>query len=93
MRAVEISGVWTLEIGEMRQSYGLVQAAIDADREARRTAADRGAAYAHALIEQHGAMFATQLARGASALASIWLYEWKQAGSPDRCAAAVQAGD
>jgi hypothetical protein len=93
VRVVEISGVWTLEIGEMRQSYGLVQAAIDADRAARRTAGDRGVAYAHALIEQHGAMFATQIARGASALASIWLYEWKQAGSLDRCAAPVQAGD
>jgi len=92
VRTVDISGVWTLEIGEMRQSYGLVQAAIDADREARRAGGDGGPQYAHALIEQHGAMFATQLARGASALASIWLYEWKQAGSPDRCTAAVRPG-
>jgi hypothetical protein len=30
-------------------------------------------------------MIARQVADAASVLASIWLYEWKQAGSPAAC--------
>jgi hypothetical protein len=90
VRVVEISGVWPTEIAEMKQSYDLVPATIDADREARRGGDESAEAYQRALIGGHGPMFATQIARGASALASIWVYEWKQAGSPDRCASAVR---
>jgi hypothetical protein len=89
IRVIEISGVWPTEIAEMKDSYGLVRAVIDADRQARRAAAAAGIeAYDRALLSEHGAMFSTQIARGASALASIWLYEWKQAGSLDRCRSA-----
>jgi hypothetical protein len=90
VRVVEISGVWPMEIAEMKQSYGLVQPTIDADREARRAGYTSTEAYERALITEHGAMFATQVARGASALASMWIYEWKQAGSPERCSSAVR---
>jgi hypothetical protein len=85
VRVIEISGVWPTEIAEMKQSYGLVQAAIDADRQARRSGYASTDAYDRMFIKEHGAMFATQIARGASALASIWIYDWKQARSPDRC--------
>jgi hypothetical protein len=90
VQVVPISGVWSTEIAEMNQSYGLVQATIDADRSARGGGEASAAAYERTLIAEHGAMFATQIARGASALASIWIYEWKQGGSPNRCASAVR---
>jgi Zinc dependent phospholipase C len=90
VRALRISGVWPTEIAEMKQSYGLVQPTIDADRSARRGGEASAEEYERALIAQNGAMFATQIARGASALASIWTYEWSQAGSPDRCSSAVR---
>ncbi len=90
VRAVPISGVWPTEIAELKQSYGLVQATIDADRSVRGAGYASSGAYGRALIGEHGAMFATQIARGASALASIWIYEWHQAGSPDQCASAVR---
>jgi hypothetical protein len=91
VHAVRISGVWPTEIAEMKQSFGLVQPTIDADRSARRSGQASTEAYQRALIGRHGAMFATQIARGASALASIWIYEWNQGGSPDRCASAMRA--
>ena len=34
-------------------------------------------------------MIAGQIARAASVLASIWIYEWKRAGSPVTCESAA----
>ena len=34
-------------------------------------------------------MIAGQIARAASVLASIWIYEWKRAGSPAACESAA----
>jgi hypothetical protein len=83
VRVSDITGIWPAAIAEIARAHALV-ARITAD-DANARAAGRGAAYGAALLGADPALFSTQIADAASTLASIWLYEWKQAGSPDRC--------
>jgi hypothetical protein len=85
-----INDVWTPVIAEIRDANGLVGEVIRADRAARDTGAYGGRDYEHAVMREDAAMFPHQVARAASVLASIWLYEWHRAGSPAACAATVQ---
>jgi hypothetical protein len=83
----QISSVWQSEIGELRHSNALVATTFDADRAARaETGAKRGGDFDRALMRRELPMIARQVAEASSVLASIWLYEWKQAGSPAACA-------
>jgi hypothetical protein len=41
--------------------------------------------YDRALMDRDLTMVARQVARASSTLASIWLFEWRQAGSPASC--------
>jgi hypothetical protein len=62
----------------------LVQSTIAADQNVRAATTSR-AAYTDALIAREGPMVARQLADGATVLASIWLFDWNQAGKPSSC--------
>jgi hypothetical protein len=85
IRIEPINDVWTPAIAEIRDANALVGAVIRNDRAAR-DAGDYGNEYQRALMRQDAATFARQIARAASVLASIWLYEWRRAGSPAACA-------
>jgi zinc dependent phospholipase C len=82
----DINDTWTPAIAEIRDAHGLVEELIRDDRAARDAGDYRGYEYQNALMHEDAAMFARQIARAASVLASIWLYEWHRAGSPGACA-------
>jgi hypothetical protein len=83
----QINSVWLSAIGELRHSNALVAATFDADRAARAdTGAKRGGDFDRALMRRDLPMIVRQVAEASSVLASIWFYEWKQAGSPAACA-------
>jgi hypothetical protein len=86
VRVEDINDVWTLTIAEIRDANGLVGEVIRADRAARDAGDYGGRDYQRAVMDKDAAMFAHQIARAASNLASIWLYEWHRAGSPANCA-------
>jgi hypothetical protein len=81
-----IDQVWEPVIAEMRESFGLVQTVIDADRYARSHSSDPEL-YRKVLMKQQGGIIEHQLADAASVLAEVWLFEWRQAGSPKSCGA------
>ncbi len=83
---------WSAAIAEIRESHTRVDEVIDADRAARR-AAPQGAEYDRALVAREQALIARQVASAASVLASIWLFEWKRAGSSVLCARRVREGE
>lgn len=83
----KIDSVWSSTIVELKHSHALVAATMDADRAARTaTGAKRGNGFDRALMQREMPMVAQQVAEAASTLASVWLYEWNQAGSPGTCA-------
>ena len=83
----QIDSVWAAVIGKLRHSNALISTTFDADRAARaETGAKRGGDFDRALMQRELPMIARQVAEASSVLASIWLYEWKQAGSPAGCA-------
>lgn len=84
VRITAIAGVWPAAIAEISRSHAIVGRITADDRAARAAGGDRSA-YADALFAHDSALFTGQIADAASTLASIWLYEWKQAGSPNRC--------
>ncbi len=86
VRVEEINDVWTPVIAEIRDANGLVGEVIRDDRAARDAGDYSGRDYQRAVMHEDAAMFARQIARAASVLASIWLYEWHRAGSPAKCA-------
>ena len=81
-----ITSVWTPVIDELKQAHPLVNQTIEADRLVRETS-PRGPAYTAALMAREQDMIASQLVSGASTLASIWLFVWRQSGSPSTCSA------
>jgi hypothetical protein len=87
VHVVEIDSVWSAAITELRHSNPLVATTFDADRAARaETGAKKGDEFDRALMRREMPMVAQQVAEASSVLASIWLYEWNQAGSPATCA-------
>jgi len=80
---LDIPGILLATQG-IRTANLLVNELIEADRKARRISRE-GPEYDSALFEAAGPMITLQVARAASALASIWLYEWKSAGTPSPC--------
>ncbi len=84
IRLVKIDSVWQAAIAEIRDSNAHVQELLEADRAARRQSSN----YDDAFMSRAEPMIAGQIARAASVLASVWLYEWQRAGSPPGCDAA-----
>jgi len=82
----DINDVWTPTIAEIRDAHGLVDEVMRDDRAARDAGDYHGREYQEAVMREDAAMFAHQIARAASVLASVWLYEWHRAGSPAKCA-------
>lgn len=80
-----VNGAWTPAIAEIRDANALVGEVIREDRAARDRGAYGGGEYADAVVRADGATLARQLARAASVLGSIWLYDWDRAGKPDSC--------
>ncbi len=89
IRPASISSVWSAAIAEIRRSHSLVSRLMSDDRTARRTAPG-GPLYTSALFKADAPLFDAQLADAASTLASIWLFEWREAGSPDSCQEPLQ---
>ena len=85
VRIEEINAVWTPAIAEIRNANGLIGELTRDDRAARGAGYDERD-YRRALMHEDAAMFARQIARAASVLASIWRFEWHRAGSPAACA-------
>jgi hypothetical protein len=83
----DINDPWTPTIAEIRDANGLVGEVIRDDRAVRDAGEYDHRDYQRAMMRQDAAMFARQIARAASVLASIWLYEWHRAGSPTSCSA------
>jgi hypothetical protein len=79
-----ISGVWPATIAEIGRANALVKQTIEADRKARKVSR-KNPKYAKALFADAGPTLTRQVADAASTLASIYVYEWRAAGSPNRC--------
>jgi len=88
LHLVSIDSVWQTTIAEIRDSNSHIQELLEADRSARRQSSGGQSAYDDAFMSRARPMIVGQIARASSVLASIWLYEWKRAGSPPRCDAA-----
>lgn len=87
VHVIKIDSVWSAAISELRHSNPLVASTLDADRAARaETGTKVGDEFDRALMRREMPMAAQQVAEAASVLASIWIYEWNQAGSPTTCA-------
>ena len=85
LRIEQVNGAWSAAVAEIRDANQLVGEVIREDRAARDQGAyDRGR-YADAIMKQEAPMLAGQVARAASVLASLWLYDWTRAGKPDSC--------
>jgi Zinc dependent phospholipase C len=81
---IEIDSVWQTAIDEIRDSNSHITELLQDDRAARQSSD-----YDAALMSRAQPMIAGQIARAASVLASIWIYEWKRAGSPAACESAA----
>ncbi len=87
IRIEDINDTWTPALAEIRDANGLVGEVVRDDRTVREAGDYSRSDYQRAMMRQDGAMFARQIARASSVLASIWLYEWHRAGSPASCTA------
>ena len=82
----QIDSVWPLVIDELRHANGLIASTFAADRAARtETGTKHGHDFERSLMRREQPMIVRQVAEASSVLASLWLYEWKQAGSPAAC--------
>ncbi|HJU27533.1 MAG TPA: hypothetical protein VJ718_00070, partial [Candidatus Binataceae bacterium] len=82
VRVEQIDSVWDAAVAEIGRAHALAPEVIRSDRAARSQMAFGKRAYESALMRADSAMVAKQVADAASVLASIWIYEWKRAGSP-----------
>jgi hypothetical protein len=80
-----IDSAWTPVVAEIRVAYLLVPTVISSDRAVRAELGSGRYAYDRALMDRDLTTVANQVARASSTLASIWLFEWRQAGSPTSC--------
>lgn len=80
-----IAAVWTPVVAELAEAHALVPRVVTADRTAHAEAGRRHAAYTQALMGIEQDMVVHQIAAAASVLASLWVYEDRQDGSPAVC--------
>lgn len=81
----KIDSAWSAAIGEIRDANVLVPRVIQSDRAVRAEADGHSGVYDRRLMERDGPMIVRQVAAAASVLASIWLLEWNEGGSPAVC--------
>jgi hypothetical protein len=81
-----VESVWQSEIAGLRQSNALIDKVVKTDRAARMVKGGDELAYQAFLMSREQPMIEAQIADSASRLASIWQYEWDQAGHPAACA-------
>jgi hypothetical protein len=92
IKLIPVTSVWDVAIAEIRRAHALIPAITQADRAARDAAPpDDYQAYDRALMAEEGPLIAGQIADASSVLASVWLHDWKSAGSPSACAANTSA--
>ena len=77
-----ITSVWTPVVAELKESNALIRQVVTADHTARAEASHSHAAYTRALMAIEQDLVVHQIATAASVLASIWIYEDRQAGAP-----------
>ncbi len=82
VHVVPIVSAWDSTIAGLRESNALVGEVFKADREARTASGGDEQAYTAILMNHEDKMIAGRIADSASRLASIWIYEWQQAGRP-----------
>jgi hypothetical protein len=87
VRVQPVESVWNVTTEGLRRSNALVDEIMEADRRARAAGGGDQREYASALMKLEDRRLAAQIADSASRLASIWLYEWQQAGRPAGCTA------
>jgi Zinc dependent phospholipase C len=85
VHVAKIDSVWTTTIDEIRNANALIPQVIQSDRAVRASAGREWQTYDRDLMTREGTMIAGQVAAASSALSSIWLYEWSQAGRPAAC--------
>jgi hypothetical protein len=90
VKLVPIASVWNAVIEEIRGAHKRVGFVISADRETRAEVPAHSREFERRLIGLEQGFIAGQVARAASVLGSVWLYEWEQAGRPASCAAAAR---
>lgn len=84
VRVVTLDSVWPIVIAELRESHALLPDVVAADRAAR-IAGPNPVQFDTALMDRERGLIVNQLADAASVLASVWLFEWNQAGKPSVC--------
>jgi len=80
---------WVAAIEEIRAANSHVDQLLEADRAARNSWHRNRAEYDRELLGRTHDVMVDQIAQAASVLASIWLLEWKQAGSAVTCRTAA----
>lgn len=88
-----VESVWPVAIAEIRGANSHIGEVLASDRAARAGPRRSRAAFDNDLLSRERPMIVGQLASGASVLSSVWLYEWKQAGSPAHCTAQMASPD
>jgi hypothetical protein len=83
---VTIDSVWPAVITELKQAHMLIPQVLEADRAIRIEYGYSKYAYDRALLQREGGLMTEQVARAASVLDSIWIFEWQSAGRPSACA-------
>ena len=80
-KLIPIDAVWPPTIAEIREANTHVQEFIEADRAARESAD-----YDRAFLSRERPLIVSEVASGASTVASIWLLEWHRSGASTKCA-------
>ncbi|MGH7905123.1 MAG: zinc dependent phospholipase C family protein [Candidatus Binataceae bacterium] len=81
---------WPAIMDELRESHALVSTVIQDDRSVRAMAPRSKYQFDRLLYQRDHDWIIRQTADAASVLASIWTYEWEQAGGPAVCGASGQ---
>jgi hypothetical protein len=81
----DLTAIWPSITAEMKQAHALIPAIMGNDRAVRNGANEGGAAYTNALMDRELPLIAGQVSDAANVLGSIWLFEWRQAGSSAAC--------
>ena len=84
---IPVESAWSVAIAEIRGANSHIGEVLTSDRAARAGPPRGPAALGNDLLSRERPKIVGQLARGASVLASIWFFEWKQEGIPARCTA------
>jgi hypothetical protein len=82
-----ITAVWPAAIDEIRRANAQIPETVSADRAAYAAAGSDLREFTNVLMQRDGTMVTRQIIDAADVLASIWIFEWQQAGAPAGCAA------